>query len=100
MSQVIGDTLGERTVSKCAKLTKPLRGKIIAWNSTGSRENNELIKLLKCQCKNAQPQCTDVLKFYEQCHGGVMGGGVHTATGRKHCGEELMALFACTVEGK
>ena len=80
---------------KCEKYLKPIkRKKKIDLQSIGNQQNNNLLDLLRCQCK-AHKSCKDVEKFYSKCHSSVMGTG--SFEGRKNCGEELEKLFACAM---
>eukprot|EP00961_Rhodomonas_salina_P032715 441060-Rhodomonas_salina.1 len=48
---VSGDDLVGKVSPRCEKLLKALRGKSIDLAATGTRENNELDKLVRCECK-------------------------------------------------
>ena len=76
---------------KCAKYAKALGVKAIDTAATGSRENNELVKLLVCEC--GKDRCKDAVARHAACHGAVMGVGAFD--GRRDCGAELLALHAC-----
>jgi hypothetical protein len=47
---VEGD-LADACWPKCAKLGAALRGRTVELTATGSRDNNALDKLLRCECK-------------------------------------------------
>ena len=85
----------DQTHPSCAKLCKALRAKDIDLDATGSRDTNALIKLLRCQVKADSKHCSSVLEQYTRCHNSIMGSGVYK--GQKHCGDELLALFACAI---
>ena len=115
---VSGDALLQSVAcaTKCAKLLAALRGRTVALGATGSKENNALDKLLRCECKErkicrchlchvrrraclvlaSDSSCSlrsDALSVYSACHSGVMSVGSHK--GKSHCGAELAALHAC-----
>jgi len=77
---------------KCAKLLKPFRAKDVPLSATGSRDVNQLVKALGCQCE-ATNACRDLIARYEACHSEVIGGGA--MDGRLHCTPELKELLAC-----
>jgi phosphotransferase system HPr-like phosphotransfer protein len=43
--------LADASTPKCAKLGAALRGRTVELTATGSRDNNALDKLLRCECK-------------------------------------------------
>ena len=48
---VQGDDIPDSCEPKCAKLLAALRGRTVVLRDTGSRENNALDKMLRCECK-------------------------------------------------
>jgi hypothetical protein len=83
---------------KCDKYLKLIkRKKKIDLEAIGSKQNNILLNLLRCQSKqmsirrmkndsnNNNNGCSNVEKFYTKCHSSVMGTG--NFNGRKHCGQ-------------
>jgi hypothetical protein len=50
--EVSGEALqGAACAAKCARLLAALRGRTVALGATGSKDNNALDKLLRCECK-------------------------------------------------
>ena len=94
MSAVRGDDL--LPDAKCEKFCKALRGKTVELDLTGERLSNELLKLLKCQCKADGRQCGAELERYSRCHKSVMGSGAFE--GKRNCGPEFLALFSRAME--
>ena len=78
-------------LKKCERYAKALGVKEIDLAATGTRENNELVKLLLCEC--GKTLCQDAVARHAICHSNVMSVGVYE--GRKECGAELGALHAC-----
>ena len=78
-------------LKRCEKYAKALGVAEIDLHATGTRANNELVKLLLCEC--GKTLCRDAVARHGVCHGNVMSVGVFE--GRKDCGEELDALRAC-----
>ena len=97
MNKVSGSKLHRHSgiAPKCEKYLKPLtRKKKIDLHDIGNQQNNNLLDLLKCQCK-ANKICTNDQKSYMKCHASVMGTG--SFAGKKHCGEEMEVLFRCAM---
>jgi hypothetical protein len=82
---------------KCQKYLKPLARtkRTIDFKAIGSKSNNDLIDLLRCQGKTKGMPCIDVEKAYAKCHTSVMGTGIYQ--GKKNCAEELEKLFSCAL---
>ena len=80
--------------AKCQKYLTPIlrKKKAIPLDSIGSPRNNQLLDFLYCQTK-ASKTCKKADKAYRSCHASVMGTGSYD--GRKHCADELEALFHC-----
>ena len=87
---------------KCAKLAAALAKSLEAGGGkldlsfTGSKENNALISLLKCDAKALKktlPACGVAVKRYDKCHASVMGTGMFE--GRKGCAKEADDLRKC-----
>lgn len=91
-----GDDIPFIASKKCMKLMKVLNDKVVDINATGHRDNNALLKLLKCECKESKI-CLDVDKSYSTCHSNIMGTGSYK--GRKDCGVELAELLQCIIKG-
>lgn len=88
VSSALSDT---EILPRCEKYLRPLikkKKKPVVFEAIGSPPNNQLVDLLKCQCKGS-----DELKEYLRCHGGVMGMGSYGKDNKKHCAEELQVLF-------
>jgi hypothetical protein len=96
MATIDGSAL-PTTTAKCEKFRKALVGKKVDFNSTGSRENNALLNLLKCECKESKV-CGPVQQRYAMCHKSVMGAG--TFEGRNNCGTEMRELYDCWRDSK
>jgi hypothetical protein len=87
---------------KCLKLAGALSKTLdggkskLDFSLTGSKENNALIALLKCDAralKDKLPHCGDAVKRYDKCHASVMGTGMFE--GRKGCAAEAEDLLRC-----
>ena len=91
MAQVDGNELPPAS-AKCDKYRKALSKQRIDLSATGSRENNALLSLLKCTCKENK-KCDEALKHHAGCSSSVMGAGVFE--GRPDCARELKALLKC-----
>ena len=90
------DFPSDLVADKCQTDYKSLaRKKKISIEATGDQKNNSLVKLLQCQAK-ATKTCKDVEKEYSLCHKSFMGMGSYK--GKRHCGEELTALYQCTTK--
>ena len=97
-----GSASGEQ---KCAKLAAALAKSLEAGGGkldlslTGSKENNALVSLLKCDAKALKKAlhhpggCDDAVKRYDKCHASVMGTGMFE--GRKGCAKEADDLRKC-----
>ena len=82
---------------KCTTEYKSLaKKKNVSIDATGDQKNNSLVVFLLCQVK-ATKSCQDLEKEYSLCHKSFMGMGSYK--GKRHCGEELAALFQCTLAG-
>lgn len=77
---------------KCGKFHKELKSKKVNLTACGSKDNNTLLSLLKCVCKE-EKICSETLKKYMACHGSVMGAGSYQ--GRRNCELELKDLINC-----
>ena len=88
----------DKSSKRCQKVLASLsKQKSIPLDAIGSRSNNLLLEVLKCQTKvlaraRASP-CKTVEKSYSSCHASVMGTG--NFKGKKHCGEELGEWLDC-----
>mmetsp|Transcript_12081 Transcript_12081/g.18142 ORF Transcript_12081/g.18142 Transcript_12081/m.18142 type:complete len:100 (-) Transcript_12081:383-682(-) len=86
----------EAVAPKCEKILSSIkRKKKIDLDAIGSQANNNLVDLLRCQCR-AKKMCQDTEKSYSKCHSSVMGTGSYA--GRKTCGDELETLFNCAMK--
>jgi hypothetical protein len=92
-----GDELASLASDKCAKFAKALKERHVDIESTGHKDTNALVNLLKCETKALQV-CSRHLAAYEACHKSVMGTGGYQ--GKKHCGEELKSLLSCVTEAR
>jgi hypothetical protein len=82
---------------KCFTDYKSLaKKKNVAMDATGDQKNNALVAFLQCQVK-ATKTCKDLEKEYSLCHKSFMGMGSYK--GKRHCGEELAALYQCALAG-
>ena len=80
---------------KCATEYKSLsKKKNVSIDATGDQKNNALVVFLQCQVK-ATKTCNDLEKEYSLCHKSFMGMGSYK--GKRHCGEELAALYQCAI---
>ena len=83
---------------RCATDYKSLaKKKNVAIDATGEQKNNALVVFLRCQVK-ATKTCKYLAKEYNMCHKSFMGMGSYK--GKRHCGEELAALYQCALAGK
>ncbi|MGK3743089.1 MAG: hypothetical protein ACI90V_009945 [Bacillariaceae sp.] len=95
---------------KCDKYLKLIkRKKKIDLEAIGSKQNNILLDLLRCQSKQQMSttrmknnssndnnnNCNNVEKLYTKCHCSVMGTG--NFNGRKNCSEELKCFLDCVI---
>jgi len=87
------DFPSDRVAGKCAEQYKSLaKKKEISMKATGDQKNNALVTFLQCQVK-ATKTCKEWEKEYTLCHKSFMGMGSYK--GKRHCGEELTALYQC-----
>ncbi len=96
-----------KTSKRCQKVLAALsKQETISLDAIGSRSNNLLLEVLKCQSKVLLPAtsagtssggggspCKKVEKSYQNCHASVMGTG--NFKGKKQCGEELGEWLDC-----
>jgi hypothetical protein len=94
---ISSEWLPSNVSKKCMKFRKSLGDKSVDISATGQRDNNELLKLLKCESKENKI-CLELEVAYTVCHGNVMGTGSYN--GKKHCGEELAKLLQCVLSHK
>ena len=86
----------EAVAPKCQKFLSSIKRKQkIDLDAIGSQANNNLVDLLRCQCR-AEKICKDIEKSHSKCHSSVMGTGSYA--GRKTCGDELETLFNCAMK--
>ena len=82
--------------------------KKIQLDSTGDKKTNALLAFLKCQVKATKTATTNEVngssnsascqaqdKEYTLCHQSFMGVGSYK--GKKHCGDQMAALYKCIV---
>ncbi|GMH66497.1 hypothetical protein TrLO_g6638 [Triparma laevis f. longispina] len=89
---------------KCVKQFKAV-SKFLAKSKTnsidlsacGSKENNALVALYRCETKNFDV-CKSEQKMYENCHSSVMGVG--TFENGSDCAKQLTALRVCVQQRK
>lgn len=91
---------------KCKKYLKLIKKKkIVDLEAIGSKPNNDVLDLLRCQNKQMVRKiknnidandCSNIEKMYTKCHSSVMGTG--NFEGRKNCGDELQSFLDCTIE--
>ena len=72
--------------------------KKISLDTTGDKKTNALLAFLKCQAKASKaaeviPSCQAQDKEYALCHQSFMGVGSYK--GKKHCGDQMEALYNC-----
>jgi hypothetical protein len=86
----------EAVAPKCQQFLSSIKRKQkIDLDAIGSQANNNLVDLLRCQCR-AEKICKDIEKSYSKCHSSVMGTGSYA--GRKTCSDELETLFNCAMK--
>jgi hypothetical protein len=87
----------DKVADKCASAYKSIaKKKRISLEATGKQNNNALVNFLQCQVKTVSKQCKGIEKEYSLCHKSFMGMG--SFKGKRHCEEELTALFQCVVQ--
>ena len=93
----------ENIAPKCKKLLKAVQKKKIKLENIGDPTYNNFLELVRCQMKanknnmlnDGKISCVTQSKQYEACHASIMGTG--SFDGRKHCADELEALFRCVL---
>ena len=86
-----------QVADKCASEYKSIaKKKKISLEATGDILNNALVTFLQCQVKAVSKGCKGIEKEYSLCHKSFMGTGSYK--GKRHCGEELMALYQCVLQ--
>jgi len=71
-------------------------------SATGDKLPNAVVAFLTCEVKN-DPRAKEnlpLVEAYEKCHRSIMGTGNYPATGRRHCGEELLQLLTAVTASK
>jgi len=99
---VSGDSLPVSTAKKCEKSRKLCAGKQVDLSATGDKLPNAVVAFLTCEVKS-DPRAKEnlpLLEAYEKCHRSIMGTGNYPATGRRHCGEELLQLLGAVTAAK
>lgn len=91
-------SLGEEveTHPRCGKARKEVgKAGSVDPTATGSKENNLLIKLLRCQEKHDRgvKDCQKWMSQHDECFKSVMGVGGFE--GEKNCAKQLEAWFQC-----
>jgi hypothetical protein len=86
-----------RIASKCqSEYNSIKKKKDISLQTTGDQKTNLLLNLLRCQVKaTTAKSCKEIEKEYTKCHQSFMGTGSYK--GKKHCGDELQALYDCVL---
>ena len=96
MTEIKGSVFPHKTVvTKCMSHYDTIKKKKkIDLNATGDPKTNSLLFLLQCQ-SNATKQCKQKEHDYSLCHKSFMGVGSYK--GKRHCGEEMEALYDCII---
>jgi hypothetical protein len=96
MTEIKGSVFPPKTVAtKCLSHYDTVKKKKkIDLNATGDPKTNNLLFLLQCQSK-ATKECKEKEEDYSLCHKSFMGVGSYK--GKRHCGEEMEALYHCII---